>query len=366
MYIHLLNDIKFARSEIEVFEKYYPGQSLYVFSSRVGINVKLINDIPDVPICDIKPFDYRKILAQCTEIIDCVLVYSANRSHVQIALSLRKKTNCKIYWMLFGMDLYDRLHYVYHYPLYDYNVVPFKIKLKKYISYLISNRAFLRFANAVDSFCFWNPNDFKLMQNYFGAKQVRFRYYGHGSGWPVGKIPEFKEKDLCRVQVNHSASPSNNHLTILRKLEILDSKKQLRVFLPLNYGLTDVVKQVEDFTSHSALKCDLLTKFLPLGEYYAAVALNGVAIFGSHRQEAGGNIITALRNGVKVYLRNDNNLLHLFRSWGMYVFSFEDDLNSMEDLLQPLTQQQKIDNYKAVTDHMSTEVVAKSMQHFFE
>ena len=366
MYIHLLNDVKFARFEIAVFEKYYPGQSLYVFTFGGDQNDSQRGDLPDVPICDVRPFDYKQLLAQCTEKVDCVLVYSASRPHVKMALSLHQKTNCRIYWMFFGMDLYDRLHYVYNYPLYDYNVVPLKIKLKKYILNLRSNQVFKKFANTIDSFCFWNPNDFSLMQKYFGAKQARLRYYGHGLGKTFDVIPEFDEKDMSRVQVNHSASLSCNHLTVLRKLERLDSNKQLRVFLPLNYGATAVKKQVKDFASRSALQCNILTEFLPLTEYYTTVAQNGVAIFGSRRQEAGGNIITAFRNGVKVYLRDDNNLLQLFRSWDMHVFSFENDLNSVEDLLKPLTLQQKIDNYKALATHMSAEVVAESMAHFFE
>lgn len=366
MYIHLLNDAKFARFEIAVFEKFYPNRSLYVFSSGMDNNDPLRNELPDVPISYVKPFDHKQILSQCSEIVDCVLVYNASRHHVKTALSLHQKTGCKIYWILFGMDLYDRLHYVYNYPLYDYNVVPLKIKLKKYISNLRSNRAFKKFVNTIDSFCFWNPNDFELMQKYFGAKQVRLRYYSHGLGKPADSIPEFDEKDMYRVQVNHSASLSCNHLTILKKLEQIDSNRQLQVVLPLNYGAAAVKKQVKDYVSRSTLNCDVLTEFLPLQEYYAVVAQNGVAIFGSRRQEAGGNIITAFRNGVKVYLRNDNNLLNLFRSWGMHVFSFEDDLNSMEDLLKPLTLQQKIDNFKVLAAHMSAEVVAESMEHFFE
>ena len=366
MYIHLLNDTKFARSEIAVFEKNYPDQSLYVFTSRGEKNDSLRDNLPNVPIFDIGPFDYDRLLSQCSEKVDCVLVYSASRDHVQMALSLYQKALCKIYWMPFGMDLYDRLHYVYGYPLYDYNVVPLKIKLKKYISYHRSNRAFIEFANIIDSFCFWNPNDFKLMQKYFGAKQARLRYYGHGLGWSVEGIPEFEEKNMCRVQVNHSASFSCNHLTVLKKLERIDINKQLQVFLPLNYGEAAVKKQVKDYAIHSALKCDILTDFLPLKDYYDVVAQNGVAIFGSRRQEAGGNINTALLNGVKLYLRNDNNLLQLYRSWGMHVFSFEDDLNSMEDLLKPLTPQQKIYNYKTLATHISSEVVAESMGHFFE
>ena len=339
MYIHLLNDLKFAGSEIAVFEKFFPSQSLYVFTSHEDNNANPPNKLPNVPICYVKPFDTDQLLSLCVEKIDCVLVYSA---------------------------LYDRLHYVYGYPLYDYNVVPLTIKIKKYFANIRSNKAFKIFANTIDSFCFWNPNDFRLMQKYFGAKQAQFRCYGHGLGWPVEAIPDFDEKDMLRVQVNHSASLSCNHMTILKKLEKLDSNNQLQVFLPLNYGVAAVKKQVKDFASHSPLNCNILTEFLPLKDYYAAVAQNGVAIFGSRRQEAGGNIVTALRNGVKVYLRNDNNLLQLYRSWGVRVFSFEDDLNSMEDLLEPLTRQQMIDNYKALTAHLSSEVVTESMSHFFD
>ena len=69
-----------------------------------------------------------------------------------------------------------------------------------------------------------------------------------------------------------------------------------------------------------------ITTYLPKEEYFRLLEKVDVAIFGQRRQEASGNIIQLLRNGVKVFLRNDNTLLNYYRTRGYIIFSFEDDL----------------------------------------
>ncbi|MDE5645748.1 MAG: hypothetical protein K2I45_08925, partial [Muribaculaceae bacterium] len=72
--------------------------------------------------------------------------------------------------------------------------------------------------------------------------------------------------------------------------------------------------------------------YMPQSEYFDMLDKVDVAVFGQRRQEASGNIIQLLRNGVKVFLRNDNNLLYYYRDKGYLIFSFEDDLKDMKSL----------------------------------
>ena len=90
------------------------------------------------------------------------------------------------------------------------------------------------------------------------------------------------------------------------------------------------------------------------------------SIYGQHRQEGGGNIIQAFRSGTKVFLREDNNLLQLYRDWGLKVFSFENDLNSIEDLLTSLSIEDQILNNCRIQECMSRDKVSESMRNLFD
>lgn len=84
-------------------------------------------------------------------------------------------------------------------------------------------------------------------------------------------------------------------------------------------------------------------EYMPRDEYFALITSVEVAVFGARRQEASGNISTLLRNGVKVFLRENNNLLQYYKEKGYILFSFENDLHSMKDL-KPLTVEEQKHN----------------------
>ncbi|MBK6732482.1 MAG: hypothetical protein IPG60_16510 [Bacteroidetes bacterium] len=79
---------------------------------------------------------------------------------------------------------------------------------------------------------------------------------------------------------------------------------------------------------------------MPIDEYYALISNVPVAIFGHRRQEAAGNIFYLIGKGVKIFLRNDNNMISWFRDRGFIVYSFEDNLSSINDL-RPLTYDER-------------------------
>jgi dTDP-N-acetylfucosamine:lipid II N-acetylfucosaminyltransferase len=148
--------------------------------------------------------------------------------------------------------------------------------------------------------------------------------------------------------VNNSASKNGNHATILNKIKIVDKDQTVsKIICPLSYGNPEIVNKTtklgeilfED-------KFNPLLDFLDKDSYFSLIEDVSVAFFGHRRQEAASNISQLLGNGVKVFLRNDNNIMLFMRDKGFLVFSFEDDFNSIEDL-NPLTMAQMIQNQNA-------------------
>ena len=86
---------------------------------------------------------------------------------------------------------------------------------------------------------------------------------------------------------------------------------------------------------------------------------------GHRRQEAGSNISFLLRNGRKVFLREDNSLLHYYRDLGCVIYSFEKDLNSRDDL-KPLTKEQQEINRRIMLESVSQKKVDNMMFHLFD
>ena len=150
--------------------------------------------------------------------------------------------------------------------------------------------------------------------------------------------------------VNHQASLTGNHITLFHKLKSLKGIDYFTICTPLSYGSKYIRKNVlrqgkRDF----GLKYVPLLKLLPVDEYNKFLDSIPVAIFGALRQEAAGNIMRLLRSGTKVFLRDGNPLLSYYREKGFIIFSFERDLNSLEDL-QPLSQEQQLCNMKTAID----------------
>ena len=91
-------------------------------------------------------------------------------------------------------------------------------------------------------------------------------------------------------------------------------------------------------------------EYLKTDEYFKMLKNVDVAVFGQRRQEASGNIIQLLRNGVKVFLRNDNSLLEYYRKQGYIIFSVENDL-TRETLFTPLSLDEQVHNRQTYLDN---------------
>lgn len=132
------------------------------------------------------------------------------------------------------------------------------------------------------------------------------------------------------VQVSHNAFAFNNHLYVLDSLAHFKDEN-IRLVIPLSYGNTwynskedyaeTVMKKASELFGS---KATCLTRLMPQNEYTDLLCNIDVAVFGSNRQNALGNILKGLYVGNKVFLSVENPLYRFFLDRKITVFPAEE------------------------------------------
>ena len=86
-----------------------------------------------------------------------------------------------------------------------------------------------------------------------------------------------------------------------------------------------------------------ILNFMPFADYKRIIGSCSIAIFGHERQQAMGNINTALNMGCKVFLSATSPVFTFLKKLGVYVYSIQNDLSTSE-INTPLTEEEKSHN----------------------
>jgi hypothetical protein len=128
------------------------------------------------------------------------------------------------------------------------------------------------------------------------------------------------------ILLGNSASLSNNHLDALEMLAELDLAGR-RVVCPLSYGDAAYGRAVAEAGRRRFGRAFVpLLQFMPLEKYNAILGNCSVVVMNHNRQQAMGNIITALWLGAKVYLNEDTTVWKYLRRIGAKVRSIRREL----------------------------------------
>ena len=180
--------------------------------------------------------------------------------------------------------------------------------------------------------------EFELMKQntHFKAKEFYYRTNNISEN-----IPFFKSSK-GDILLGNSATPTNNHLDVLKKLFSYKQKNQ-RVIMPLSYGS----KRYKDWLSEKLSYSDIhiIDDFLPRDQYFQIVDGCSYAVFGTIRQQAMGNIMYAIQRGIKVFLYKDSIAYKNLATLGFAVYAIE-DINELS-LKTPLTADKILQNEKA-------------------
>ncbi len=299
-----------------------------------------------------------------------LFIHYLNAGKAATALKLKRDFPLRTFWIFYGADLYSILAEKFNYQLHDYSIN--NSSKQRSLSKIINNikRSLIlgadpdklveQFIAQLDHFCFWNEFDYKLLINHFDTKATfkRFVYYEL-----IKRSDSFQKAAIevadSYVLVNHAASRNGNHKTILSRL--YEISHDGRILCPLSYGDDSIRLAIQDFGIQLFGDQFIpLLAFLPRNLYYKELDKVSVALFGHRKQEAAGNIFYLLSKGVKIFLREDNNMMLWLKKRGFHVFSFEKDLNSKADLTG-LSPEKARENFELISSEFSVAKEKKDM-----
>lgn len=368
MNLHIVNDEKFIKSSIDTFEKYYPGKNIFIVQkpNTAGWKPKYVVARDEVLFLSLTNMsDIKRISSIIKERqVSNIFVHYLTNSKAAIVNKLKAENkSLNTYWIFYGADLYSILNKKFGYKLHDN---PFDVSAETFMSKIKSNLKFFllykafpfssykKFIKELNYFCFWNPYDFKLLKKYFDTN-AQFKDFGYYEGLDTGLSANLSQQSGVNIIINNSASKNGNHKTIFDKLNALEINGLSKVIVPLSYGDSNYKDYVLNYgKTIFGEKFYPLVDFMDKDEYFRTLSDVNVAFFGARRQEAAGNIFFLLGLGVKVFIREDNNMTAFLRDNGFVFFVFEKDLNSADDIV-PLSESEKLINNRAYKDFYNTE-----------
>ena len=126
------------------------------------------------------------------------------------------------------------------------------------------------------------------------------------------------------ILLGNSGSIMNNHIEafdILKKEEIGDKK----IIVPLSYGDSEytktIIKKGKEIFGDKFIP---LTKFIPREEYNKITLSCSIVFMNHYRQQAMGNILTAIWLGSKVYMNNSTTSYKYLSRIGIKINSIQD------------------------------------------
>lgn len=152
----------------------------------------------------------------------------------------------------------------------------------------------------------------------------------------------------------NSASATNNHVELFRKIRDQVDLSERKIIVPLSYG--DICyrdKVIVDGKKILGNAFMPLVDFMPIGEYHKIISSCQFVVMNHLRQQALGNICSGLLAGAKIYLNNKNPLMNWFENKGAYIGCIDDI-----DMI-PLSGYEKNVNRSIVFSGWSTEVQNK-------
>ena len=266
----------------------------------------------------------------------------------------------KVAWVFWGGDIYGRRELA---PAYLSSSSRLLIRLHKW-SRVLSNKKIkpsyeipFSLLQRID-YCLTDVHeDFVFVKQYLNSeiREIWYNYYSVEE--TLGELADATITGK-NVLVGNSSSIECNHLhgfSLLRRLHLGDSK----IVAPLGYGeiwLKNKLLAVGRFLfGHHFWP---IIDFIPRKEYNQIIQSCSTIVMPHYRQQAFGNILTALWLGSRVFLSERNCLFAYFKRIGAVVFSVEHDLNKSNPLvLSPLSENEIEQNRKVIKNIYGREVM---------
>ncbi|QSS98031.1 TDP-N-acetylfucosamine:lipid II N-acetylfucosaminyltransferase [Psychroflexus sp. ALD_RP9] len=358
--IHLTTDEKFIDGALFLFNKAFPNQNqLLVLKPPANPAIRYIKQ-SRIDFEIVKNKSTLETIKKHTSNADWVVIHGLNEVWANYII---KNTSKKILYVVWGAEVYGN-PLLYDQPLLGHHTIqldeklerkPLIQKIKDVINsyrfglpktnqkqqWLKNKKALHKIDNI--SIIYKDEVDFYKKNNIIPSNTnfIKFGYY------PIEYFANGIDEDVKlgnRIMIGNSSSLTNNHLEVFKKLASLGVKNEIVV--PLSYGDKRLAKiLVKEGQKMFGKQFKPITDFMPLEQYTKLMQSCGIVIMNHYRQQAVGNIITAMYLGAKVFLDERNTIYHYLKRIGCFVYSIE-ELKSLDSLknLEPyqITQNKEI------------------------
>lgn len=254
----------------------------------------------------------------------------------------------KLYWMIWGGDLYDYMN----------ERRSFKAKVVFWVK-----KSILRDIRNIITYI---PGDKDFAEIWYGMRA----HYHPCIMYPgnLYKSPGTKGIDACnepdsgrrlKVIVGNSGDPSNNHYEVFCALKS-NRTAEFEVYCPLSYGDQKYIKRVvglgrEMFGS----RFFPITEYVDLSDYVNLLSGMDVAIYNYGRQQGMGNIITMLGLNKIVFINGETTPWPFFRDIGV------DILDTKVLVSHDFSNSYPIDNEEKIKSFFSEENLKDQLNEIF-
>lgn len=307
---------------------------------------------------------------------DVVILHSLPSLPVDKILSVPQPI--KVVWFLFGHEMYDGTYPLVPFDLYlDYTKQikeelygKFTIwkRCKRAIKKLIYKGPYYHVLKRIDYFSGVFEYEYGLLKErypHFHAKQLDF-YYGSTDFFIKDKLSTDITNQMRNVIIGNSGNMINNHVDAIEylcqnaNLDLID-----KVIMPLSYGggipyVSKVKQYALDLLGNKAC---ILDNYLPANEYWELVSNCKIAIYALARQSASDNVLYQLMNGAKVYMTNRSAAFHYLKGLGIYLYTLEDDMQSINE---ELTEEQILKNREIIVKKFSARTLIQRVHSIID
>jgi dTDP-N-acetylfucosamine:lipid II N-acetylfucosaminyltransferase len=328
--LHIGTDSPFLQFAAEAFEAVAPGANRYIVVTPAGgpaLHRPASGDIVTVP------NSARGVLSLLRQGADADLIVAHAMTVHAAAVFARAGRRAATVWSGWGYDYYgddpgdgEGLYGPLTRELLDRLAAsrPAASPIRSRVLapwHSFSRRLVARAARRADFFSAPVPTDEPVFRRRYPQFHGRYAQLSYASLESSFDTHESAAQAGTGILIGNSATPSNNHLEAFDLLAGRDLGGR-RVIVPLSYGDAAYREAVLDRGAEALGAAFLpLVDRLPLDEYNALVAGCDVVIMNTRRQQAVGNIGTALQSGAQVVLDEANPVYTFLRRQGAAVRS---------------------------------------------
>lgn len=356
--LHIHTDIKFIEDSLKFIDKRFNNEIVFLGVSDNNTVDKFRNLGIPFKIFDNSQENIKSIIVLANR-FDAVIFYCLEDIKIQILLGLQSKI--KTFTRFFGFELYNLCMNKYLsdetlnlLPSKKQTVIGYiksKISILKRSSNILLNKEYsLKFDNQkrvykkLDAILMINKFEYdELRELFYLPKLIELQFTNHENETHEFKTTDYKSN---KIIVGNNGSETNNHIDVLNVFKNSKIKDNIELNLFFSYANTRTYSyKIKEIVS-KIKNVNLIEKFLSKEEFEYIYESSAALVIGSYRQNALGNIFTAIKFGCKIYLSKRSSTYRWLISKGFIISEVDDlkhDLESGNIKLSIIDQKKNID-----------------------